>query len=186
MKQKLLNYQPFNEQEEKDKELLLKVIEQKDVLTRKNTIGHFTVSCWVLNQSHDKVLMCYHKIYNSWCWLGGHVDGQKDFKKVALKEFQEESGLKHVRFLKDDPFSIEVLTVNGHIKNGVYVSSHLHYNITYLMEADDQEKLIIKEDENNGLQWFDFEEALKASTEPWLVENVYKKLNKKIEKVIIK
>ena len=48
MKQKLLSYQPFNEQEEKDKELLLKVIEQKDVLTRKNTIGHFTVSCWVL------------------------------------------------------------------------------------------------------------------------------------------
>ena len=158
------------------------MIEQKDVLTRKNTIGHFTVSCWVLNQSHDKVLMCYHKIYNSWCWLGGHVDGQKDFKKVALKEFQEESGLKHVRFLKDAPFSIEVLTVNGHIKNGVYVSSHLHYNITYLMEADDQERLIIKEDENKGLQWFDFEEALKASTEPWLVENVYKKLNKKIEK----
>lgn len=182
MKQKLLNYQPFNEQEEKDKELLLKVIEQKDVLTRKNTIGHFTVSCWILNQSHDKVLMCYHKIYNSWCWLGGHVDGQKDFKKVALKEFQEESGLKHVRFLKDDPFSIEILTVNGHIKNGVYVSSHLHYNITYLMEADDQERLIIKEDENKGLQWFDFEEALKASIEPWLVENVYKKLNKKIEK----
>ena len=29
MKQKILNYQPFNEQEEKDKELLLKVIEQK-------------------------------------------------------------------------------------------------------------------------------------------------------------
>lgn len=56
MKQKILNYQPFNEQEEKDKELLLKVIEQKDVLTRKNTIGHFTVSCWVLNQSHDKVI----------------------------------------------------------------------------------------------------------------------------------
>ena len=55
-----------------------------------------------------------------------------------------------VQFLKDDPFSIEVLTVNGHIKNGVYVSSHLHYNITYLMEADDQEKLIIKEDENKG------------------------------------
>ena len=129
MKQKILNYQPFNEQEEKDKELLLKVIEQKDVLTRKNTIGHFTVSCWVLNQSHDKVLMCYHKIYNSWCWLGGHVDGQKDFKKVALKEFQEESGLKHVQFLKDDPFSIEVLTVNEHIKN-VYKEGELVENET--------------------------------------------------------
>lgn len=47
MKQKILNYQPFNEQEEKDKELLLKVIEQKDVLTRKNTIGHFTETRFV-------------------------------------------------------------------------------------------------------------------------------------------
>ena len=44
------------------------------------------------------------------------------------------------------------------------------------------EKSLDREDENKGLQWFDFEEALKASTEPWLVENVYKKLNKKIEK----
>ena len=63
MKQKILNYQPFNEQEEKDKELLLKVIEQKDVLTRKNTIGHFTVSCWVLNQSHDNLFLFFYLIF---------------------------------------------------------------------------------------------------------------------------
>ena len=45
------------------------------------------------------------------------------------------------------------------------------------------EKSLDREDENKGLQWFDFEEALKASTEPWLVENVYKKLNKKEKEV---
>lgn len=66
MYQQITNYQPYNEQEAKDKELLLKVFKQKDVLTRENEVGHFTVSCWVLNQNHDKVLMCYHKIYNSW------------------------------------------------------------------------------------------------------------------------
>lgn len=181
MKQKLLNYQPFNEQEEKDKELLLKVIEQKDVLTRKNTIGHFTVSCWVLNQSHDKVLMCFHKVYNSWSWLGGHVDGEKNFKKVALKEVREESGLENVSFMSDDLFSLEVLTVDGHVKRGKYVSSHLHYNVTYLMEANDQDELKIKEDENKGLRWFSFEDALKASTEPWFVENIYSKLNSKVK-----
>ena len=81
MKQKLLNYQPFNEQEEKDKELLLKVIEQKDVLTRKNTIGHFTVSCWVLNQSHDKVLMCYHKFIILGVGLEDMLMGKKILKK---------------------------------------------------------------------------------------------------------
>ena len=105
MYQQITNYQPYNEQEAKDKELLLKVLKQKDVLTRENEVGHFTVSCWVLNQNHDKVLMCYHKIYNSWSWLGGHVDGEKNFKKVALKEVQEESGLENVSFMSDDLFS---------------------------------------------------------------------------------
>ena len=102
MYQQITNYQPYNEQEAKDKELLLKVLKQKDVLTRENEVGHFTVSCWVLNQNHNKVLMCYHKVYNSWSWLGGHVDGEKNFKKVALKEVQEESGLENVSFMSDD------------------------------------------------------------------------------------
>ena len=159
MYQQITNYQPYNEQEAKDKELLLKVLKQKDVLTRENEVGHFTVSCWVLNQNHNKVLMCYHKVYNSWSWLGGHVDGEKNFKKVAL----------------------EVLTVDGHVKRGEYVSSHLHYNVTYLMEANDQDELKIKEDENKGLRWFSFEDALKASTEPWFVENIYSKLNSKVK-----
>ena len=53
MYQQITNYQPYNEQEAKDKELLLKVLKQKDVLTRENEVGHFTVSCWVLNQNHN-------------------------------------------------------------------------------------------------------------------------------------
>ena len=44
------------------------------------------------------------------------------------------------------------------------------------MEANDQDELKIKEDENKGLRWFSFEDALKASTEPWFVENIYSKL----------
>ena len=40
---------------------------------------------------------------------------------------------------------------------------------------------IIKEDENKGLRWFSFEDALKASTEPWFVENIYSKLNSKVK-----
>ena len=96
-------------------------------MTRENEVGHFTVSCWVLNQNHNKVLMCYHKVYNSWSWLGGHVDGEKNFKKVALKEVQEESGLENVSFMSDDLFSLEVLTVDGLVKRGKYVSSHLDH-----------------------------------------------------------
>ena len=58
--------------------------------------------------------------------------------------------------------------------------SHLHLNVTYLLEADEEEVLRIKPDENSGVKWFPLEEALKAATEPWMVEWVYTKLNRKL------
>ena len=45
-----------------------------------------------------------------------------------------------------------------------------------MLEADEAETLIVKEDENQAVKWFTFDEALEASTEPWMVEHVYKKL----------
>ena len=39
--------------------------------------------------------------------------------------------------------SLEILTVDGHEKRGVYVPSHLHLNVTYLLEADEAEVLRI-------------------------------------------
>lgn len=182
LKEKLLNYNCFNEQEEKDKELFLYALESFDnVFTRSNTICHFTASSWLVNKKLDKVLMCFHKIFNSYSWLGGHADGEKDLKKVCLKEITEESGLKNIKLLNDDIFSIESLTVDGHIKNNEYVSSHLHLNITYLVQADENEKLTIKEDENTSLKWFTLKDALNASSEPWFVKNIYSKLNTKLE-----
>ena len=35
-------------------------------------------------------------------------------------------------------FSLEVLTVDGHEKNNRYISSHLHLNVTYLVEVEMQ------------------------------------------------
>ena len=70
----------------------------------------------------------------------------------------------------------QVDTVDGHVKKGVWVPGHLHFNLTFLAEADESEKLNIAEEENSDVKWFSFEDALKASTEPWFVEHIYKKL----------
>lgn len=37
-----------------------------DVLTRQNQYGHFISSAFALNKERTKILMAYHKIYNSW------------------------------------------------------------------------------------------------------------------------
>lgn len=175
--EQIKKYTPTNEQEERDKAQMLMYLESNDnCLTRENMIAHFTTSIWTVNEARTKILMVYHNIYDSWSWIGGHADGMENLSQVAMCELQEETGVKNGRLVSDEIFSIETLTVDGHIKKGVYVPSHLHFNITYLAEADENEVLVAKEDENQAVKWFAFEDALTASTEPWMVENVYKKL----------
>lgn len=175
------NYPPFNEQEEKDKALILGWISNNEnAFSRENTVAHITTSAWVVNKDRSKVLMVYHNIYNSWSWMGGHADGETDLLSVAIWEVKEEAGISNVRPVSEEIFSLESLTVDGHVKKGNYVSSHLHLNITYLLEADSEEQVSVKADENSGVMWFSPEDALEKSTEPWFVVHIYSKLIKKM------
>ena len=184
MKDKLIrqieDYIPYNEQEARDKATFLKLLqEDTDISRRDNLLAHLTASAWVVNPERTKVLMAYHNLYNSWAWLGGHADGNFDLAAVAEKEAREESGLTDVKLVSGDILSLEILTVNGHEKKGTYVPSHLHLNVTYLLEADPDGPIRIKEDENSQVGWIDFVDIGGKSTEPWFVERIYSKLSKK-------
>ena len=128
--------------------------------------------------------MAYHNLYDSWAWLGGHADGETDLLAVALREVQEESGLTEVRPVSNEIFSVEILPVSGHEKRNVYVPSHLHLNVTFLLEADPAETVRCKPDENSRVAWFTPEAAVESSTEIWFRERIYKKLNKKVAALI--
>ena len=181
IREAIQSYIPFNEQEEADKALILDFLARNDdAFSRTNLAAHMTASAWVVNPAHNRVLMVYHKIYDSWSWTGGHADGDEDLARVALREVREETGVKSARLLSGDIFSLESLTVDGHEKHGSYVPSHLHLNVTYLMEADDRDALTVCEEENSGVRWFGLDEALAASSEPWFVERIYRKLNEKL------
>ena len=176
-------YKPCNEQEEKDKELMLKYINTfDDVLTRNNEICHFTASNWIVNKDRTKVLMVYHNIYKSWAWTGGHADGDCDLIHVALKEANEETGLTNLKVISDGIFSLQILTVDSHIKRGKFVASHLHLDCCFLVEADENEKLRIKDDENSGVKWVDNNKAVELTNEVKM-KPIYAKLNEKVLKL---
>ena len=178
--EQLEKYQPVNEQEEKDKSFIISCLKQFDnIFSRENNLAHMTASAWVVNKTHDKVLMAYHNIYDSWSWLGGHADGETDLLSSAMREVEEESGIHNINPVSEDIYSLEVLTVDGHIKRGKYVSSHLHLNVTYLLEADEDEALSIKPNENSGVKWIKIDELEKYSNEPYLI-GVYRKIHKKV------
>lgn len=174
--EQLQAFTPFNEQEASDRRLMLQYAGLfSDLLTRDNEMAHLTASCWIVNPDKTKVLLAYHNIYDSWAWLGGHADGDGDLRRVALREAQEESGLTQARILGEGIFSLEILGVDGHVRRGRYVGTHLHLNVTYLMEADDRLPIRAKPDENSAVRWMPVGEVLQAVSEPEM-RVVYRKL----------
>ena len=183
LKNNIEKFIPYNEQEEVDKKIMLDYIKDfDDVLTRQNEYGHFTSSAFVLNKEKTKILMVYHKIYNSWAWVGGHSDGDSDLLYVAMKEAKEETGIKNVTPIFKNIYSLELINVNGHEKRGKYVGSHVHLNVTYLLEANENEEIHIKDDENSGVKWIPIDKILEVSSEPWIRDRIYAKIIDKIKK----
>lgn len=179
LEEALLTYRPVCEQEEEDRLVMLRFLRANpDCLTRDNPVAHFTASSWIVNPSADKVLMVYHNIYQSWSWTGGHADGEEDLLSVALREAQEETGLCTVRPLKEEPVSLEIITVDGHEKRGAYVPSHLHLNLTFLLTAEETQPLLVKSDENSGVDWIPVSMLENRVSEPWMMARIYEKLRK--------
>lgn len=181
--EQLQKFEPQNEQEARDCAEMISLLEnEQDLYTRENPHYHLTASAWVVNADRTKVLMAYHNLYDSWAWLGGHADGDKNLLYTAIREVQEESGLTNVKAVSENIYSVEILTVDGHEKHGKYVASHLHLNVTYLLEADENESLHNKPDENSDVAWFSLEDAIKASNEEWFQQRIYTKLNCKLRR----
>lgn len=180
-KDALQQYGPHDAQERADQAVMLDCLARfTDVYERSNLLCHVTASAWITNESRDRVLMIYHKIYDSWAWTGGHADGERDLLSVALREATEETGLTSVYAASDRLLSIETLTVNPHIRRGVFVPAHLHLNGTYLLIADDSAPLRIKADENSAVRWFTPDAAIAACSEPWM-RPVYQRLNERMK-----
>ncbi len=174
------NYIPYNEQEMADKKVMEFCISQFDnLLTRENPLAHITSSGYIVNKDRTKVLMIHHNIYKTWAWTGGHADGDEDLLHVAVKEAMEETGVKHIKPVTDEILSLDVIEVIGHVKRGKYVSAHLHLNLCYLLEADEGDELIVKQDENSGVKWLPIDRLHDYSNEPHMVE-LYNKFNEKI------
>ena len=174
--QEIKNFVPLCPQEQRDKAGILRFLAgNPDAFERENLTAHMTASAWVLSPDRRQVVMVYHNLYHSWSWTGGHADGDRDLLAVAMREVTEETGLRRLAPVTEGIFSLECLTVDGHEKRGEYVPSHIHMNVTYLLAAED-DALREKPDENSGVAWFTPEEALAASTEPWMGQRVYRKL----------
>ncbi|AYG00976.1 NUDIX hydrolase [Lactococcus allomyrinae] len=176
----LENFVPRGEQEISDLKIFRESAKDSRNLTR-DSIAHFTASAFVLNEKHDKILGIFHKIYQSWGWMGGHADGDVDLLRVAQKEVHEESGLAELKILSEQPISIENGPVAGHFhRTHGYVSAHIHLNVTFLFEADEKALLHKNEEETAGVAWIPIDEFVEKSSEPEM-KIIYEKIISRIK-----
>lgn len=182
MIKQLLKFKPNDYIEEQEKAYMVELFDIfGDKLFTRLKFFHFTASAVVFNKEKTKVLFINHKIYDSWGWMGGHMDGLTDFYEVAQKEVLEESGIKDLRPVFNHPVSIEVLPVWSHFKNGDYISAHQHLNITYAFTADEEDQLKINKEETNGVRWILIKDLDRYVSEEEMLP-IYKKI---IERVVL-
>lgn len=159
-KEEIEAFCPQNEQEKKDRQVILDFIRVygDQTLMRSCETAHLTSSAFIVNQTFDKALMVYHTLRDVWSWTGGHADGEENLELVARKEAEEETGITELSLLSDGIGSIDILVMPGHIRKGEYVNTHLHLSIAYLYIADETKPLRIAPDENKAVQWMNAEE----------------------------
>ena len=100
--------------------------------------------------------------------------------REIIKRIKEETGINNLKLLSDGIYGLQIITVDSHIKRGKFISSHLHLDCCFLFEANEEDELKIKEDENSGVKWFNIDEATKITNEEKM-KPIYAKLNSKIK-----
>ena len=84
-----------------------------------------------------------------WLQLGGHADGERDLRIAALKEAEEESGLRELR-MEDAIFDLDRHWIPEHKD----VPAHWHYDVRYVVHAQGSEAYVVS-DESHDLAWRD-------------------------------
>jgi 8-oxo-dGTP pyrophosphatase MutT (NUDIX family) len=148
LKEQLTRYKTDFSEEHLFINRVLSLLEHPRAYHRDHLPGHMTGSAWIVNQSRTKVLLTHHAKLDRWLQPGGHADGDEDILTVARKEAEEETGLKKLTLLVPGIFDIDIHSIPQ--RNDF--PGHDHYDIRFIFEAPEEERLQISE-ESRDLAW---------------------------------
>jgi 8-oxo-dGTP pyrophosphatase MutT (NUDIX family) len=141
--------------------LFLELLSQARCFHRDHLPGHITGSAWIVNGDRNKVLLVHHAKLNRWLQPGGHADGEENVLNVGLREANEETGVINFNVLKSQIFDLDIHTIPARKD----FPQHQHYDIRYLVEADENEPLIVSE-ESHDVKWVNLDQLSAYNDEP--------------------
>lgn len=140
------------------------LLQSENSYQRTHLPGHITGSAWIIDAARQYVLLTHHAKLNKWLQPGGHADGDENVLRVALREAEEETGVKNFKLLSSEIFDLDIHPIPER-KDMV---AHDHYDIRFLLQADRNDPLIITE-ESHDLGWVRLEELSVYNKSPSLL-----------------
>ncbi|MEI8094978.1 MAG: TipAS antibiotic-recognition domain-containing protein [Spirochaetales bacterium] len=125
-----------------------------------NPRRHITASTWIVNRARTRVLLTHHAKLHKWVQLGGHTDEGEDWTAAALREAHEESGLQGLSLAQEGLFDLDVHEIPARPGQ----AAHDHYDLRFLVEADDRVPLVIS-DESHDLAWVNLADLARYTSE---------------------
>jgi 8-oxo-dGTP pyrophosphatase MutT (NUDIX family) len=114
---------------------------------RETRAGHFTGSAWLVSADGERALLMLHRKLGRWLQLGGHADGEADLANVALREAEEESGLRDLDVLPG------IFDMDRHVIPARRDEpEHWHYDVRYVVVARGDETFV-RNEESLDLAW---------------------------------
>lgn len=132
------------------------LLQHKDAYQRTHLPGHITGSAWIVDRNREFVLLTHHAKLNKWLQPGGHADGDENVLNVALREAEEETGVKHFTLIHHNIFDLDIHPIPARKDFG----AHDHYDVRFLLEADMKDALVITE-ESHDLAWVPLKDLVK-------------------------
>ena len=136
------------------------VTAHEDCLLRSCVPGHLTASAWILSSDHRRFLLTHHRKLGRWLQLGGHVDGEPEVQRAALREATEESGIESFDLIghrgEDVPLDLDVHRIPALGEE----PEHLHYDVRFLLVSKlghlgEKAQLAKSSAESLELRWFE-------------------------------
>ncbi len=98
--------------------------------------GHVTGSAWIVDRLGTAAVLAHHRKLGKWLQLGGHADGDRDVRRVALREAREESGLVSLAPASDTIYDIDVHAIPARGDE----PAHAHYDLRFAFFGDPAEQ----------------------------------------------
>jgi 8-oxo-dGTP pyrophosphatase MutT (NUDIX family) len=143
-------YRPADERERTMRDRLIALLEEHGLgaFDRRRPAGHLTASAWIVDPGRSRAVLLHHRKLARWLQPGGHIEGDPDLRRAALREAREESGLRTLRLIRDEIYDIDVHRIPARGSE----PEHEHYDVRFALEADPREPLL-RNGESHDIRW---------------------------------